>query len=95
MSLGDFDTHADERAAHRSLLKALDDALTRFLHEMRSSSFGKNVVVMVWSEFGRRVAGERVCGHRPRHLGAGVHSGRACHGRLLRRRTESDRPRRR
>lgn len=30
VSLGDFDTHADERAAHRSLLKALDDALTRF-----------------------------------------------------------------
>jgi len=31
VSLGDFGTHADERAAHRSLLKALDDALTPFL----------------------------------------------------------------
>ena len=77
VSLGDFDTHADERAAHRSLLKSLDDALTPFLHEMRSSSFGKNVVVMVYSEFGRRVRGQRVGGHRPRHLGAGLHSGRA------------------
>ena len=62
VSLGDFGTHADERAAHRSLLKALDDALTPFLHEMRSSSFGKNVVVMVYSEFGRRVAANACAG---------------------------------
>jgi uncharacterized protein (DUF1501 family) len=55
-SLGDFDTHADERAPHQSLLKTFDDALTPFLHEMSSSSFGRNVVVMVYSEFGRRVA---------------------------------------
>jgi uncharacterized protein (DUF1501 family) len=62
VSLGDFDTHADERGAHQSLLKALDDALTPFLREMRSSSFGKNVVVMVYSEFGRRVAANASAG---------------------------------
>ncbi|MDT5017785.1 MAG: hypothetical protein QOD39_3945, partial [Mycobacterium sp.] len=62
VSLGDFDTHADERAAHRSLLKALDDALTPFLQQMRSSSFGRNVVVMVYSEFGRRVAANASAG---------------------------------
>jgi uncharacterized protein (DUF1501 family) len=62
VSLGDFDTHADERGAHQSLLKALDDALTPFLYEMKASSFGKNVVVMVYSEFGRRVAANASAG---------------------------------
>jgi uncharacterized protein (DUF1501 family) len=62
VSLGDFDTHADERVAHRSLLKALDDALTPFLQQMRSSSFGRNVVAMVYSEFGRRVAANASAG---------------------------------
>src|SRR5689334_16848652 len=62
VSLGDFDTHADERAAHQSLLKVLDDGLTTFLQHMRSSSFGKNVVVMAYSEFGRRVAANASAG---------------------------------
>jgi uncharacterized protein (DUF1501 family) len=62
VSLGDFDTHADERGAHQSLLKALDDTLTPFLQHMRSSSFGRNVVVMVYSEFGRRVAANASAG---------------------------------
>jgi uncharacterized protein (DUF1501 family) len=62
VSLGDFDTHADERAAHQSLLKVLDDGLTAFLQHMRSSSFGKNVVVMAYSEFGRRVAANASAG---------------------------------
>jgi uncharacterized protein (DUF1501 family) len=62
VSLGDFDTHADERAAHQSLLKVLDDGLTTFLQHMKSSSFGKNVVVMAYSEFGRRVAANASAG---------------------------------
>ena len=62
VSLGDFDTHADERGAHQTLLKALDDALTPFLQEMKMSSFGKSVVVMVYSEFGRRVAANASAG---------------------------------
>ncbi len=62
VSLGDFDTHADERGAHQSLLKVLDDGLTTFLQRMRSSSFGKNVVVMAYSEFGRRVAANASAG---------------------------------
>jgi uncharacterized protein (DUF1501 family) len=62
VSLGDFDTHADERGAHQLLLKALDDALTAFLRHMRSSSFGRRVVVMAYSEFGRRVAANASAG---------------------------------
>ncbi|BBZ27804.1 hypothetical protein MMAD_20990 [Mycolicibacterium madagascariense] len=51
-----FDTHADERGTQQALLQKLDDALTPFMQKMRASEQGKNVVVMVYSEFGRRVA---------------------------------------
>ena len=55
VSLGGFDTHADEREPQQDLLGAVDDALTPFLHAMSSDVHGKDVVVMVYSEFGRRV----------------------------------------
>lgn len=56
VALGGFDTHANERGDQQRLLKALDDALAPFLRQMRSNAYGRNVVVMVYSEFGRRVA---------------------------------------
>lgn len=56
VSLGGFDTHADERGTQQDLLKSVDAALTPFLRQMRTSSFGKQLVVMMYSEFGRRVA---------------------------------------
>jgi uncharacterized protein (DUF1501 family) len=55
-NLGGFDTHADEREPQQRLLQALDDALTPFLRDMAADAYGKNVVVLVYSEFGRRVA---------------------------------------
>jgi uncharacterized protein (DUF1501 family) len=55
VALGGFDTHADERGPQRKLLGVVDDALTPFLKTMRTAEHGKNVVVMVYSEFGRRV----------------------------------------
>jgi uncharacterized protein (DUF1501 family) len=55
VTLGGFDTHADERGEHQRLLKALDDALAPFLQQMGRSAHGRNVVVMAYSEFGRRV----------------------------------------
>jgi uncharacterized protein (DUF1501 family) len=54
--LGDFDTHGDERDTQQDLLGKLDDALTRFLGQLRGHERGRNVVVLVYSEFGRRVA---------------------------------------
>lgn len=56
VSLGGFDTHANERGEHQTLLRALNDAVTPFLRHMRSSAHGRQVVMMVYSEFGRRVA---------------------------------------
>lgn len=56
VSLGGFDTHADERGTQEDLLRSLDEALTPFLAQMRTNTYGRNLVVMAYSEFGRRVA---------------------------------------
>ncbi|EWC62219.1 hypothetical protein UO65_2468 [Actinokineospora spheciospongiae] len=55
VSLGGFDTHADERGTQQRLLTELDGALTPFADRMRGTDRGRNVVVLVYSEFGRRV----------------------------------------
>ena len=56
-SLGGFDTHADERDTQERLLEELDTALTPFVERLRGSDHGKQAVVLVYSEFGRRVRG--------------------------------------
>lgn len=56
VSLGGFDTHANERNDQQRLLTALNDALTPFLKQMRNNAYGRRVVTMIYSEFGRRVA---------------------------------------
>jgi uncharacterized protein (DUF1501 family) len=55
VQLGGFDTHADERATQQRLLQTLDEALTPFLADMATDRHGKDLVVMAYSEFGRRV----------------------------------------
>ncbi|WP_112248420.1 DUF1501 domain-containing protein [Kribbella monticola] len=55
VSLGGFDTHAGERGTQQRLLGELDGALTPFVQRMRKSDRGRQVVVLVYSEFGRRV----------------------------------------
>jgi uncharacterized protein (DUF1501 family) len=54
-SLGGFDTHANEKGAQSILLGTVSSAVTRFLSQVRTSSYGKNVTVVIYSEFGRRV----------------------------------------
>ena len=56
VSMGGFDTHADERGTQQNLLTELDGALTPFVNRMKSTQRGQQVVVLVYSEFGRRVA---------------------------------------
>jgi uncharacterized protein (DUF1501 family) len=55
VSLGGFDTHADERGTQQRLLTELDKALAPFVTRMRKTDRGRNTVVLVYSEFGRRV----------------------------------------
>jgi len=55
VSLGGFDTHADERGTQQRLLGELDQALSGFAARLATTDRGKQVVTVVYSEFGRRV----------------------------------------
>jgi uncharacterized protein (DUF1501 family) len=55
VSLGGFDTHADEKATHQTQLAALDAAVSKFLTDMSKDPHGQGVVLMAYTEFGRRV----------------------------------------
>jgi uncharacterized protein (DUF1501 family) len=55
VSLGGFDLHADEKTAQESQLTKLDKPLAAFADRMAKTAAGRDVVVAVYSEFGRRV----------------------------------------
>lgn len=53
-SAGGFDTHARQPDQHARLLKGYGDAMLAFQREMESLGLDKKVVVLTFSEFGRR-----------------------------------------
>ena len=55
VSLGGFDTHANEKGAQSILLGVVSQGISKFLSQMRSTNRANDVVVLVYSEFGRRV----------------------------------------
>ncbi|MFZ4508830.1 MAG: DUF1501 domain-containing protein [Fimbriimonas sp.] len=55
-SAGGFDTHAKQADAHGKLMGGLSSALNAFQKEMEAVGKADKVVVLVFSEFGRRVA---------------------------------------
>jgi uncharacterized protein (DUF1501 family) len=55
VTLGGFDTHANQQATHAALMKTLAEGLTAFYTDLSDHGKADNVVVMTWSEFGRRV----------------------------------------
>lgn len=57
VSLGGFDTHADEKGAQSILLGVVSQSISKFMSQMRATNRAKDVVVLVYSEFGRRVKG--------------------------------------
>lgn len=57
VSLGGFDTHANEANAQSILLGSVSSAIDKFMMDIKTSKHGSNVVVLVYSEFGRRVVG--------------------------------------
>lgn len=61
--LGGFDTHTGQLARHDRLMGGLNGALGAFLKDIRRSEAGKNTLVCVYSEFGRRVAENGSKGH--------------------------------
>jgi uncharacterized protein (DUF1501 family) len=55
VSLGGFDNHAAENAAHPKLLTQVDDAIDRFVTDVTATGKAGDYLLMTFSEFGRRV----------------------------------------
>jgi uncharacterized protein (DUF1501 family) len=54
-TLSGFDTHANQRGTHDTLMGQLDAGLSAFLTDLGNSAAGRAAAVLVFSEFGRRV----------------------------------------
>lgn len=54
VSLGSFDTHVNQRGQHDNLLKQLGEGLAAFREAMIKTGHWNDVLVMTYSEFGRR-----------------------------------------
>ncbi|HUY77783.1 MAG TPA: DUF1501 domain-containing protein [Ktedonobacterales bacterium] len=55
VTLGGFDTHADQAMVQPKLLTDLAEGVTAFYADLAAHNASSNVVIMTWSEFGRRV----------------------------------------
>ncbi len=82
VELGGFDTHTDQRNRHDQLMRRLDAGLGSLCEDLARSEPGRNALIVVFSEFGRRVKenGSRGSDHGAAGpmlvLGAGVKGGR-------------------
>ncbi|MFN7625671.1 MAG: DUF1501 domain-containing protein [Pirellula sp.] len=56
VTLDGFDTHANQPAAHEALLRQWSEAVSAFTTRMKEAGHQDRVLVMTFSEFGRRVA---------------------------------------
>jgi uncharacterized protein (DUF1501 family) len=56
VSMSGFDTHAGQLGAQQQLLMYVADALEGFLKDMKRIGRGQDVAMMMFTEFGRRVA---------------------------------------
>jgi uncharacterized protein (DUF1501 family) len=54
-SQGGFDTHAGQRFAHQDLLRRVSQSVTGFLKDLKASRLDERVLVLLFSEFGRRL----------------------------------------
>ncbi len=55
VSLGGFDTHANQENTHANLLRNLSEAIDAFLQDITDDGREEDVLTMTFSEFGRRV----------------------------------------
>jgi uncharacterized protein (DUF1501 family) len=56
VSLGSFDTHTNQQAKQKQLFTQLNDAIKAFTSDMKTNNRFNDVLMMTFSEFGRRVA---------------------------------------
>jgi len=55
VALGGFDTHANQRGRHDNLMRQLSNALGAFVNELETRKLLDRVLVLTFTEFGRRV----------------------------------------
>ena len=56
VSQGGYDTHAGQANRHRNLIAQLTQAIAAFVTDLKADGLLDKVVLMTFSEFGRRVA---------------------------------------
>jgi uncharacterized protein (DUF1501 family) len=54
-SHGSFDTHASELPTHANLWREVSEAVAAFFADLRAHDAADDVIMLMWSEFGRRV----------------------------------------
>lgn len=56
LSIGSFDTHVNQNDRQKKLFNDINEAVKSFVADMKSNGLFKNILLMTFSEFGRRVA---------------------------------------
>jgi uncharacterized protein (DUF1501 family) len=56
LSLGSFDTHVNQENQQKRLFTELNDAISAFVKDLKDNNHFQDVMIMTFSEFGRRVA---------------------------------------
>ncbi len=57
VGIGGFDTHASQGPRHELLLAQTADSIRLFYRDLQAHGRSQDVLVMTWSEFGRRATG--------------------------------------
>jgi len=56
LSVGSFDTHVNQNDRQKKLFSDINEAIKSFVTDLKSNGIFENVLLMTFSEFGRRVA---------------------------------------
>lgn len=56
LSIGSFDTHVNQNDRQKKLFNDINEAVKSFVTDMKSNGLFNNILLMTFSEFGRRVA---------------------------------------
>ena len=81
---GSFDTHANQLATHALLWKDVSEAVAAFFADLRAHDEADDVIMLLWTEFGRRVK-DNGAGTDHGAGGVAVRDRRAGQGRHVRR----------
>ena len=55
VKIGGFDTHSDQIVEQPALLQEMSEAIYAFYEDLKAAGRDQDVLIMTWSEFGRRV----------------------------------------